>query len=63
MFRYLHLRGGWMILDDVSGGTAVWGWVCAESNGWKMFCESVVKVTKAICKMTGANPETGVFDL
>lgn len=39
------------------------GWVCAESNGWKMFCESVVKVTKVICKMTGANPETGEFDL
>lgn len=51
-----------MILGDVSGGTAVWGRLCAERNGWKMFCESVVKVTKMICKMTDVNPETGGFD-
>ena len=43
-------------------GLSFVGWVCAESNGWKMFCESVVKVTKVICKMMDANPETGGFD-
>ena len=43
-------------------GLSFVGWVCAESNGWKMFCESVVKVTKVICKTMDANPETGGFD-
>ena len=42
-----------MILAGVPGGTAVLGSVCAERDGWEVVCESVVKVTKKICKMTG----------
>ena len=49
----------WRILGDVSGGTAVLGRMCAKRDGWEGFCESVVKVTKRICKMTEQNPGIG----